>query len=125
MSMRVELDNVYDVNIWNEGWHELDLGVEATNENSQWKFSFNEIIEDRAGYGTGRERQELDIYITQEEAEQMTLGLGIDDGGDYAPDPDFWLDSYSITQVYKNVPQRILDYLENLPPYQMQGIDND
>lgn len=122
--MRVELDNVYDVNIWNRGWHNLDHGVEATKENSQWMFSFNEIVEDYASYGTGRERPELDIYLTQEEADQMTLGVGIDDGGDYAPDEDFWLDSYSILQVYKNVPQRIVDYLNNLPPYQMQGIDN-
>jgi hypothetical protein len=48
MTMRIELDNVYDVNIWNEGWHNLDRGVEATKENSQWRFSFNEIIEDLA-----------------------------------------------------------------------------
>ena len=124
MTMRVELDNIYDVNIWNEGWHELDHGVEATNENSQWKFSFNQIIEDYASYGSGIERPDLDIYITQEEADQMTLGLSEEDGGDYAPDSDFWLDSYSILHVYKNVPQRIVDYLNNLPPYQ-RGIDND
>jgi hypothetical protein len=124
MTMRVELDNVYDVNIWNQGWHNLDRDVEPTKENSQWRFSFNEIAEDYASYGTGKERQELDIYLTQEEADQMTLGLSEEDGGDYAPDEDFWLDSYSILQVYKNVPQRIVDYLNNLPPYEMQGIDN-
>lgn len=122
--MRVELDNVYDVNIWNEGWHNTEH-LPEDQQYSQWKFSFNEIIHDRAGYGTGKERTDLDIYITAEEAEAMTLGLGIDDGGDYAPDPDFWLDSYSITQIYKNVPQRILDYLNNLPSYEMQGIDNE
>ena len=124
MTMRIELDNVYDVNIWNRGWHNLDRDVEPTKENSQWMFSFNEIVEDYASYGTGKERQELDIYLTQEEADQMTLGLSEEDGGDYAPDEDFWLDSYSILQVYKNVPQRIVDYLNNLPPYEMQGIDN-
>jgi hypothetical protein len=122
--MRIELDNVYDVNIWNEGWHNLDRGVEATKENSQWRFSFNEIIEDLASYGTGMERPELDIYITQEEADQMTLGLSEEEGGDYAPDEDFWLDSYSILHVYKNVPQRIVDYLNNLPPYEMKSVDN-
>ena len=123
MTMRIELDNVYDVNIWNQGWHNLDRGVEATKENSQWRFSFNEIIEDLASYGTGMERPELDIYITQEEADQKTLGLSEEEGGDYAPDEDFWLDSYSILHVYKNVPQRIVDYLNNLPHYQ-RGIDN-
>jgi hypothetical protein len=122
--MKIERDNNYDVNIWNQGWHNLDRGVEPTKENSQWKFSFNEIIELGSGYGTGRERTELDIYLTAEEAEAMTLGIDIDQGGDYTPDEDFWLDTHSIDLIYKNVPDRILDYLNSLPEYDRE-IDND
>ena len=116
--------NNYDVNIWNRGWHETEHLPEGELV-SQWMFSFNEIVEDGAGYGTGRERQELDIYITDEEAEAMTLGLSIEEGGDYTPDSDFWLDSDSIKVIYKNIPERILNYLNSLPNYEMQDIDND
>lgn len=58
---------------------------------------------------------EFNLVLLPEEAEALTLGWGTDLGGDYAEDEDFWLDSNSFRETYKDIPERVslwLDFVE-------------
>ena len=103
----------YDMNIWDETSYES--GGEVTGG---WKINFYQYPAVGAPYGNGHMIPELDFFITEEEAKQLTLGWGPDLGGDYTEDEDFWLDVETFLHTYKNIPQRLLDYLDNLPEYE-------
>ena len=103
----------YDMNIWDETSYES--GGEVTGG---WKINFYQYPDLGAPYGNGPMIPELDFFITEEEAKQLTLGWGPDLGGDYTEDEDFWLDVETFLITYKDIPQRLLDYLDNLPEYE-------
>ena len=103
----------YDMNIWDETSYES--GGEVTGG---WKINFYQYPQVGAPYGSGQMIEELDFFLTEEEAKQLTLGWGTDLGGDYTPDEDFWLDVSSFLDTYKSIPQRLLDHIDNLPEYE-------
>ena len=112
----------YDLNIWNEGWHNLDHGVEATDDNSQWKISVHNIQELSDGsLQCGDWIEDIEIYLTAEEASELTLGYGDGDIiGDYTADSDFFLDIDSFFHIYKHIPDTVKDRLLALPPLEVQ-----
>ena len=102
------VEDSFDINVWNKGAY-YETGVD------QWLLCPYTIVEDYSGYGTGDEMQELNLVLTEEEATQLTLGWGNGDLlGDYIADDDFWLDSNSFVETYKNIPQRVLDWIDNV-----------
>jgi hypothetical protein len=112
----------YDLNIWNEGWHNLDRGVQATDENSQWKISVHNLHELSDGsIQCGDYIEDLELYLTAEEASELTLGYGDGDIiGDYTADEDFFLDIDSFFDIYRHIPRRVADWLLSLPPIEVQ-----
>jgi hypothetical protein len=111
----------YDLNIWNEGWHNLDHGVEATDDNSQWKISVHNIHELQDGsIQCGDWIEDINIYLSEDEAKALTLGWEPALGGDYAPDHDFFLDIDSFFEIYKTIPDTVKDRLLALPPLEVQ-----
>jgi len=103
----------YDMNIWDETSYESSGAV-----NGGWKINFYQYPQLGAPYGSGKMVQELDFYLTEEEAKQLTLGWGPELGGDYTEDEDFFIDVVSFLDTYKDIPQRLLDHINNLPEYE-------
>jgi len=105
---------LYDLNVWNEGWHNLDRGVEATEENSRWKISVHHLDDNGDGtFSTGEWIESIEFYIEPEEAKQMTLGVAESDGGLYGSDEDFFIDPDGFLEVYGDaVPERVREFVE-------------
>lgn len=103
----------YDMNIWDE----LSYNTEG-KETGEWKINFYTYRQIGAQYGSGDLVEELDFYVTKEEAEQLALGWGPDLGGYYSGDDDFWIDTEAFLSEYKDIPQRLLTHIENLPEYE-------
>ena len=81
------MTNNYDMNIWDEtAWES------SGEQTGGWKINFYTIPQVGIHYGAGTMLQEYDFYLTEEEAKQLTLGLGPDLGGDYTEDDDFFID---------------------------------
>ena len=106
----------YDMNIWDETSYES--GGEVTGG---WKINFYQYPAMGAPYGSGQMIEELDFYLTEEEAKQLTLGWGTELGGDYTSDEDFFIDLESFLDTYKTIPQRLLDHIDNLPEYEQSA----
>lgn len=118
MSNKISLNNTimtrnYDINIWDE----LSYNTSG-KETGGWKMNFYTYPAVGAPYGNGPMVPELDLYITKEEAERLTLGWGPDLGGDYCEDEDFWLDVEGFKATYKDIPDRILEHFDSLPEYE-------
>lgn len=99
----------YDLNIWDR------LGYETEYREEGWQISVYEIPYEGAPYGSGEYRKDLSFWLTASEARQLTLGVHTADGGDYAPDSDFWLDIEGFFDTYKNIPARVASLLKALP----------
>ena len=93
-------DNI-DLNIWDK------VGYETDYEKEGWVITPYTINYEGSHYGNGRELPELEISLTRYEAKRLTLGLAKADGGDYTPDPDFWMDMHTFYQTYRDIPQRV------------------
>ena len=106
----------YDLNIYNRGADESTI-LPPEDYYDEWWLCPYEIDFDGAGYGTGQEREELNFKLTDSEVKDLTLGWGTELGGDYTGDSDFWLDKNSFLDMYKVIPPRVREYLDNLPPY--------
>jgi hypothetical protein len=109
----IERQSMFDVNIWNRGEWETE-GLEPEERYDTWVLCPYKIEEEFAGYGTGQELSELNLVLTDAEAKTMTLGLSRDDGGDYADDSDFWLDSDTLLITYSIVPDRVKEWVKSV-----------
>src|SRR6056300_1241466 len=85
----------YDMNIWDETSWESEGEVTGG-----WKINFYQYPAVGAPYGSGTMIEELDFFLTQEEAHLLTLGWEPALGGDYIPDDDFWLDVETFKETY-------------------------
>jgi hypothetical protein len=108
------MNNNYDLNIWDRRGYETDYVEEG------WAIEVYKYNHLGAPYGSGEYVET--IYITPAEAKRLTLGWGPDLGGDYTPDPDFWLDKDSFLEMYSDIPERIYNLLWALPEYE-QSLD--
>lgn len=106
----------YDINAFNRGAYVTD-GLPEAERYNEWVLCPYEIAGEGMGFGTGLEKQELNLILTAEEVEQLTLGWGEDLGGDYSGEDDFWIDSEFFLETYKDIPPRVKEWLDNLPGY--------
>jgi len=96
----------YDLNIWDR------LGYETEYEFEGWSISVYSIPDYGSAYGSGELVTSLDL--TLEESMALTLGESIEEGGDYTPDADFWLDLDSFVTIYGDIPFRVEAFLASL-----------
>jgi hypothetical protein len=99
----------YDLNIWDKRGYETEYAEEG------WNIGVYEIGAEGSAYGSGVFRDDLTFDLTPSEARELTLGVAEEDGGDYAPDSDFWLDVEGFLATYKSVPARVASLLKALP----------
>jgi len=100
------LKDNYDLNIWDKA------GYFSEGKEEGWAIAVYSINNDGDAYGSGDMVAEL--RLTDEESQELTLGKTTDEGGDYSPDEDFWLDRITFLDVYKSVPQRVREFLEGV-----------
>ena len=96
----------YDLNIWDR------LGYETEYELEGWSISVYSIPDHGSAYGSGELITSLDL--TLEESMALTLGESIEEGGEYTPDADFWLDLESFLTMYNDIPLRVEAFLASL-----------
>jgi hypothetical protein len=75
-------------------------------------------------YGIGTFLVYKTIIVTPSEVMRVTVGWGTDLGGDYTEDTDFWLDKQTFLETYTDIPERVVNLLNDLPEYQ-QSVDID
>jgi hypothetical protein len=96
----------FDVNIWDK------VGYFTNYEQEGWTLTPHFIVLDKEGYeSTGDMIDVINLHLTKEEAESLTLGLDREEGGDYSGDQDFFLDFHGFFDVYKNIPDIVTTYL--------------
>jgi hypothetical protein len=100
------LNDNYDLNIWDK------VGHETSYEQEGWSISIYTIPNHGVAYGSGDHLYDIDLSAA--EAGQLTLGVGMGDGGDYSPDSDFWMDIQTFFVTYSNIPERVKDELWKL-----------
>ena len=111
-----QLTKSYDLNIVNEegygndkNWvieiYEFRLEVNRQNPEYSQEFSYNRKEDGR-------------IMLTQEEA--TALSLGSSEG--YSDKDYFWVDTDNFFDFYKDITERVLDILSNLPEYKMEVV---
>lgn len=100
------MSKYYDMNIWDY------LGHETSYEMSpKWRIDVHECDEH---FDNRSDMPEQIIYLSDLQAEMLTLGVSEEDGGDYGEDSDFWLDPLTFLAVYKNIPRKVRRILEGL-----------
>lgn len=105
----------YDLNIWDKLSHETE-----GKEYGGWVINVYDLALVNGGLQYDNYLPDLDLELTQEEAEELTLGWGEDLGGDYCEDEDFWLDVEGFFSIYKNIPERVANHLRSFPEYEMR-----
>ena len=109
----------YDLNIWDRRSYETD-----GRETGGWEINVYQYPGVGYPYGSGTFLEDKTITLTPEEAKRLTLGWGTDLGGDYSEDTDFWLDKQTFLETYTDIPERVVNLLNDLPEYQ-QSVDID
>ena len=95
------LTNNIDLNIWDK------VGYETEYKQEGWVLTPYAIEKEGDSFGSGQELRGCEIRLTPEEAKRLTLGVAMADGGDYAPDSDFWMDMQTFYLTYRDIPERV------------------
>lgn len=95
------LTNNIDLNIWDKVGHQTGYKHEG------WVLTPYTIEKEGDSFGTGQELTSCEIRLSPEEAKRLTLGVAMADGGDYAPDSDFWMDMQTFYLTYRDIPERV------------------
>ena len=112
MSSTKELvkDN-FDINVWNRGAYYSE-GKPESEHYDEWVLCPYTLTLDGEEYNIDNELDELNLELTEEEANQLTLGWGNDLGGDHCEDDDFWIDHGAFVLVYKDIPKRVTEWFD-------------
>lgn len=106
----------YDLNIWDRLSHES-----YGEQSGGWEIQAYKLYLNKHGdISSEWDEAELTIKLTADETKALTLGWPKELGGDYAEDEDFFIDVEGFFDIYKNIPQRVADLLNSLPPYEMR-----
>ena len=95
------LTNNIDLNIWDK------VGYQTGYTHEGWVLTPYTIEKQGDLFGTGQELTSCEIRLKPEEAKRLTLGVAMADGGDYAPDADFWMDMQTFYLTYQDIPERV------------------
>lgn len=113
----------YDLNIWDWGMYNT-CHLSEDEQFSQWKISVHNLQQLADGsIQCGDWIEDIDIFITDEEAKQLTLGVSEEDGGYYSQDEDFFMDIDAFFTIYPDIPDRIKNALLTLPPIDIEQTD--
>lgn len=100
----------------NEANYDLNVYFNDYDDSNKWRIIAYKIPS--CGCTDSSSDNEISATdLSDIEAEQLTLGISEEAGGDYGADSDFWLDKYGFLDIYKQVPQRIKQWLYDMPPY--------
>jgi hypothetical protein len=95
-------EKIYDCNVWDWAGHET--GYEA---DPIWRIDIYECD----NYYTHDSLPFKVIWLSKTQADMLTLGKSVEEGGDYAGDSDFWIDPDGILDTYKNIPRKVRRHL--------------
>lgn len=99
-------EKVYDLNVWDA------VGYHTEYATSGWRIDVYECYDD-----VDFEHHDLPfqrIWLSNEQAEMLTLGKSPDEGGNYHEDSDFWIDPSGFLNTYNHIPRKVTRYLEAL-----------
>lgn len=105
----------FDINVYNRGADESTV-LPPEQYYDEWMLCPYSLRWDGEYIEQDQELSQFNLVLTEEEAKQLTLGWGTDLGGDYVEDNDFWLDSNSFRETYKDIPPKVavwLDFVED------------
>ena len=105
----------FDINVFNRGAYESEV-LPEDQKYDEWVLCPYSLRIDGDDYVVqDQELTQFNLVLTKEDAKQLTLGWGTDLGGDYCEDDDFWIDSNSFRDIYKEIPPKVavwLDFVE-------------
>lgn len=106
MTKSTATDN-FDINVFDYAQYN-----EPGCDEHLWKLCPYRLDWDGTNYSISDELEEMNLTLTAEEAEALTLGWGPDLGGDYHDAEDFWIDANSFKETYKTIPKSVLVWLD-------------
>ena len=100
----------YDMNVWDRGGYRTEYAPGS----EQWVLQIYSTRHADGLFISGDwlEGDEYELVLTPDEAKRLTLGWSPDLGGDYASDSDFFLDPYTFTHTYTDIPERVRTFLK-------------
>ena len=109
MSSMVEelVKDNFDINVFDRAQYN-DPGCDE----HEWLLCPYKLTWDGDNYSISDEMAELNLVLTPEEAEALTLGWGPDLGGDMEESEDFWIDANSFKDTYKTIPKNVAVWLD-------------
>lgn len=110
MSKEMVRDN-FDINVFNRGAYNSEVLPEDQHYD-EWILCPYTLTWDGDNYSIDTEREDLNLKLTKEEADMLTLGWGPELGGDYHEEDDFWIDANSFKDTYKNIPESVRVWLD-------------
>lgn len=103
----------FDINVYNRGADESTILPEEEYYD-EWLLCPYSLDWDGDNYSIADELMDLNLVLTAEEVEALTLGWGTDLGGDYCEEDDFWIDVNSFKDTYKNIPERVKAWIDTV-----------
>jgi hypothetical protein len=94
----------YDLNVWDY------IGYDTDYEREGWRVDVYECDEN---WQHADDPVKI-IYLNENQAKMMTLGVAKELGGEYDYDTDFWIEPNFLLKTYSNVPRKLRRYIENL-----------
>lgn len=110
MTEQLVKDN-FDINVYNRGADESTI-LPEDEYYDEWVLCPYRLTWDGNNYSISDELMDLNLVLTAEEVEALTLGWGTDLGGDYTEADDFWLDANSFKDMYKDIPKTVKTWLD-------------
>ena len=106
MARELVKDN-FDINVFDRAQYN-DPGCDE----HEWLLCPYSLTWEGDNYVITDELDSMNLILTAEEAEALTLGWGPDLGGDYHDAEDFWIDANSFKETYKTIPKSVLAWLD-------------
>ena len=105
----------FDINVYNRGADNSTV-LPPEEYYDEWVLCPYRLEWDGDNYSITDELHEYNLVLTAKDVEDLTFGYGDGDLiGDYIADNDFWIDSSSFKDTYKNIPPKVavwLDFVE-------------
>jgi hypothetical protein len=100
----------YDLNVFDRGGYYYDYAEGS----AEWVILVHHL---ELGYDgqlqTGEWIEGIELVLTLEESDQLTLGLNPEQGGKYSNDEDFFIDPAGFLEVYGDaVPDRVRAFVQ-------------
>ena len=113
MNKEIVKDN-FDINVYNRGADESTI-LPPEEYYDEWMLCPYSLTWDGDNYSIDKELSELNLVLTADEVNRLTLGYGDGDIiGDYTAEDDFWIDVNSFKETYKDIPERVRAWFDTV-----------